>query len=239
MATDPFPAKTHPLVVSYIAIRRAIGVSGLLLPVALGLGGLLLFDVPIQDNLSSYYHTPLRNLFVGVLCAIGVFLYCYQGHDWVEDWTANLGSASALGVAFFPLDANSDPLYQSSLVGYLHSLCGGVFFTTLAFYSLFHFPTGKLANDEREPHERTRDLAYRASGVVILLAMLAMAGYLLLLRGDWRALADRYNALFWLESIAAWAFAAAWLTKGRVILADFAIEVMAFTQEKLNLGERE
>ncbi|TWT36671.1 hypothetical protein KOR34_16100 [Posidoniimonas corsicana] len=239
MAADPFPARTHPLVISYVAVRRAIGVSGLALPVALGLGGWLFFGVELQDNLSSYYHTPLRNLFVGVLCAIGVFLYCYKGHDWVEDWTANLGCASALGVAFFPLDPNSDPLYQESLTGYVHSLCGGVFFTTLAFYSLFHFPTTNDANDEREPHERTRDLVYRTSGVVILLCMLAMAYYLFLLRGDWRAVADRYNALFWLESLAAWAFAAAWLTKGRAIIADLAIEVMAQTQEKLKLGERE
>lgn len=227
------PQNTQPLVVSYLSIRRAIGVTGLLLPVLLGPVGWLILGIDIQDNLSLYYHTPLRDVFVGSLCAIGIFLFCYQGHDWIENWTANLGCASALGVALFPLDAASAPLYQQSLRGNLHCLFGGVFFLTLAFYSLFHFPTSKSRNEELEPHEQQRDLVYRTSGIVILLSMAAMGVYLLLPLSGWREVLDRYNALFWLESIAAWAFAAAWLTKGRTIVADVAIDLMALTQEKL------
>lgn len=60
------PERTNVLVVSYLTIRRAIGVSGLLLPLALVLGGWFA-GVPIQDNMSSYYHTPLRDIFVGML----------------------------------------------------------------------------------------------------------------------------------------------------------------------------
>ena len=60
---DDLPAKTNALVLSYIGIRRAIGFSGLLLPIALGPIGWL-FGVDIQDNISSYYHTPLRDVFV-------------------------------------------------------------------------------------------------------------------------------------------------------------------------------
>ena len=70
------------------------------------------------------------------MCAIGIFLFCYRGYDWIESWTGNLGCLSALGVALCPLDANSDPLYQRSVLGYLHTVSGGTFFLTLAFYSL-------------------------------------------------------------------------------------------------------
>lgn len=231
------PDSAQPLVVSYIGVRRAIGVSGLMLPVLLGPIGWLVFGIQIQDNMSSYYHTAMRDVFVGTLCAIGIFLFCYRGHDWIENWTANLGCCFALGVALFPLDANSDPLYQKSIVGYLHSISGGAFFLTLAFYSLFHFPSSKPTNTEPEPHERQRDLFYRASGVVILLSMLAMGAYLFVLPPDWKDFCNAYNVLFWLEWIAVWAFAAAWLTKGRTIIADIAIDLMALTEEQL-LGRK-
>ncbi len=234
---NSLPDSTHPLVVSYIGIRRAIGISGLILPVMLGPVGWLVFGIDFQDNMSSYYHTALRDVFVGTLCAIGIFLFCYKGHDRIENWTANIGCVFALGVALFPLDANSDPLHQKSAIGYLHSICGGAFFLTLAFYSLFHFPTTKSNNTELEPHEQQRDFVYRAGGVVILLSMVASGVYLFVLSKEWKAFCDDYNALFWLEWIALWAFAAAWLTKGRTIFADIAIDLLAMTQEQL-LGKK-
>jgi len=227
------PDSSQPLVVSYVAIRRAIGISGLMLPILLGPVGWFAFDIDIQDNMSSYYHTALRDVFVGTLCAIGIFLLCYQGHDWVENWTANLGCGFAVGLALFPLDANSDPLHQRSVIGYLHSFCGGAFFLTLAFYSLFHFPSSKATNMDLEPQEKQRDFIYRTSGVVILISMLMMGAYLLLLPAEWKGFCNTYNTLFWLEWIAIWAFAAAWLTKGRVIIADVAVDLLAFTQERL------
>ena len=96
------PGSAQPLVVSYMGVRRAIGVSGLLLPIVLGPIGWLM-GIDIQDNMSSYYHTPLRDVFVGTLSAIGIFLFCYRGNDWIENWTANLGCVFALGVALCPL----------------------------------------------------------------------------------------------------------------------------------------
>lgn len=123
---DHLPAGTKSLV-SYQAIRRGIGVIGLLLPIVLGPVGWFALGIEIQDNMSSYYHTELRDLFVGALCSIGVFLFCYQGYDWIENWTANFGGISALGIALFPLDPNTDLLLQRTYSGYLHTFCGGVF----------------------------------------------------------------------------------------------------------------
>jgi hypothetical protein len=229
------PKGAHTLVISYQGVRRAIGVVGLLLPVLLGPVGRLAFGVPIQDNMSSYYHTPLRDVFVGSMCTIGVFLFCYRGYDRVEAWTAKFGCLGALGVAFFPLDPGSDPLYQRSLVGYLHSFSGGVFFLTLAFYSLYHFPTRKDA--EHAPHEAERNFVYRTSGVVILLSMAAMGAYLLLIPDDWKRVLNDYNFLFWGEWVAVWAFAAAWLTKGRAILAEIGVELLALPAQLLRRGD--
>lgn len=65
-----------------------------------------------------------------------------------------------------------------------------------------------------------------------------MGVYLFLLPKQWQTTADEYNALFWLEWVALWAFAAAWLTKGRMILADVAIDLLAFTHQRLLPGKR-
>ena len=221
---NPLPPSTRTLVVSYLGVRRAIGGVGLALPILLGPVGWLL-GIPIQDNMSSYYHTPLRDVFVGCLCAIGIFLFCYRGYDWIENWTANFGCLSALGVALCPLDAGDDPLHQRSVLGYLHSFSGGMFFLTLAFYSLYHFPRSE--SDGVAPHVAQRNFVYRASGLVILLSMLAMGAYLFLLPVGAKRRFNEYNALFWMEWVAVWAFAAAWLTKGRAILAEIAVDLMA------------
>jgi hypothetical protein len=228
---DQMSVGTRTLVLSYQSVRRAIGAIGLMLPIILGPVGWLVFGIEIQDNISSYYHTELRDVFVGSMCAIGIFLFCYRGYDWIESWTANFGCLAALGVALFPLDANSDPLFQKSMIGYLHTLSGGVFFSTLAFYSLYHFPSAKDTEQEIAPHVAERNFIYRSSGAVILLSMLAMGAYLFLFPANWKDLCNEYNFLFWMEWIAVWSFAAAWLTKGRAIFADIAVDLMAIPVE--------
>ena len=223
----------NQLVLSYIGVRRAIGISGLVLPILLGPVGYFLFGVEIQDNMSSYYHTPLRDIFVGMMCAIGIFLLCYRGYHWVENWTANIGCVSALGVALFPLDANSDPLHQRSIVGYIHTFSGGVFFLTLAFYSLYHFPRTSNKADEFEQHPWERNFIYRSSGLLILTSMSVMGFYLFLLSASWKDRLNTYNLLFWMEWLAVWAFAAAWLTKGRTLLGDIAVDLLAIQREAI------
>ncbi len=230
---DQLSDNARTLVLSYHSVRRAIGGIGLVLPLILGPLGWLVFGLEIQDNISSYYHTLLRDVFVGSMCSIGIFLFCYRGYDWIESWTANLGCLSALGVALFPLDANSDPLVQKSIIGYLHTLSGGAFFLTLAFYSLYHFPSTTDSEPEVAPHVAERNLIYRTSGVVILLSLAAMSTYLFLISTELKVLCNKYNFLFWMEWIAVWSFAAAWLTKGRAIFADIAVDLMALPIERL------
>ena len=218
-------------------MRRAIGATGLLLPILLGPVGYWAFGIPIQENMSSYYHTALRDEFVGAMCAIGIFLFCYRGYDRVENWTANFGCLSALGVALCPLDADSDPLHQRSVLGYLHTVSGGIFFLTLAFYSLYHFPSAGDEKREIAPHEAQRNFVYRTSGIVILLSLAAMGSYLFLLPVETQRRLNDYHFLFWGEWVAVWAFAAAWLTKGRAILAEIAVDLLALPGQLLQKRE--
>ena len=231
--TQELSKGANTLVVSYQSVRQAIGAIGLLIPILLGPVGYFIFGIPIQENMSSYYHTALRDEFVGAMCAIGIFLFCYRGYDWIENWTANFGCLSALGIALCPLDPNSDPLHQRSVLGYLHTVSGGVFFFTLAFYSLYHFPSSRREKREVAPHEAQRNFVYRTSGIVILLSVLGMGAYLILLPAEAKRRLNEYRFLFWGEWIAVWAFAAAWLTKGRAILAEIAMELLALPGQLL------
>lgn len=63
--------------------------------------------------------------------------------------------------------------------------------------------------------------------------MVAMGVYLLLLPPDWTRWCNALHLLFWLEWLAVWSFAVAWLTKGRAIFTDLAIDLLALTRHKL------
>ena len=69
------------LALSYLVLRRIIGLLGFLFPFVLSLGALILFQTGIQSSISSYYHTGMGDVFVGILCVIGVFLFSYKGFD--------------------------------------------------------------------------------------------------------------------------------------------------------------
>ena len=67
---------------SYLALRKAVGWIGILLPFALMLGGFLIFkEEIIQESISHYYYTGMRDVFVGALCAVALFMFFYSGYN--------------------------------------------------------------------------------------------------------------------------------------------------------------
>ncbi len=78
------------LTFSYLALRKAVGWIGILLPFVLMPGGYFIFKENITlKNLSVCYHTGMRDVFVGSLCAISLFLFFYKGYD---KWDNRMGS---------------------------------------------------------------------------------------------------------------------------------------------------
>lgn len=90
------------LAISYTFLRKIVGWIGTLLPVVLIAGNAIFFAWPRPDSMSGYYYTPMRNLLVGALCALGVFLVAYNGYDKVDRWITNIAGSGAIGVAFCP-----------------------------------------------------------------------------------------------------------------------------------------
>ena len=90
----------NQLVVNYMYLRKTVGWVGTLLPIILIAGNAIFFTTVLPDSMSSYYYTNMRNVFVGSLCALGVFLIAYVGYDDADRWITNVAGAAAIGVAF-------------------------------------------------------------------------------------------------------------------------------------------
>ena len=95
----------EPYVRSYVFMRLAIGVLGFLLPPLLVFLEPILFDgqpYP-RGSLSAYYYSGVRELFVGMLCAIGVFLVIYKIADRTrESRVSTYAGIAVIVVALFP-----------------------------------------------------------------------------------------------------------------------------------------
>src|SRR3954454_21287804 len=78
---DPYTqADATSYVRSFLAMRLGIGVLGVLLPVLLVFLDKGLFDgSPFpRGSLSAYYYSGMRDEFVGIMSATGVFLVTYK-----------------------------------------------------------------------------------------------------------------------------------------------------------------
>ncbi len=56
----------------------------------------------LKNSISAYYYSPVRSVFVGVLCAIGLVLVVLWGKTAIEDALFNLAGLLAPVVAFVP-----------------------------------------------------------------------------------------------------------------------------------------
>ncbi|CAK9252044.1 unnamed protein product [Sphagnum jensenii] len=98
--------RVNPAVISYRNMRRWVGWLAILLPV-LTAGGYMVFGAHrflLLDSISEYYYTMMRDVFVGTLCMVGLFLIGYRGYDDWEDFVFNLAAVLAILIAFFSMD---------------------------------------------------------------------------------------------------------------------------------------
>jgi len=206
------------LIISYLTLRKTIGILGIALPFVLFLGALLIFREGIQSSISSYYYTGMRDVFVGALWAIGIFLFSYRGYEPIDNITGNLGCLFALGVALFPTAPDVNPSDAQKVVGFFHMAFAALFFFTMIFFSLFLFTKTK---PQIPPTRRKlqRNLVYRVCGYLMILCVVLMTLYYMLPK-SWTAPFVPYNPVFWLETLAILSFGISWLVKGEAILKD-------------------
>jgi hypothetical protein len=196
--------------------RQLIGYIGLSLPFVLyflagvrGAPGTERWD--FLDSISAYYYTGAVAAFVGLLVALALFLFSYQGyrnthHRW-DRLIAGTAGFAALGVAFFPTTAPTDsvpPTWIAPTV-WLHYASAVVLFGSFAAFCLWLFRL-KAPNEHVTRDKSRRNRIYLLCGVAIIGGM------------AWTALnASQHRRIFWPESVCIVAFSISWLTKGRAV----------------------
>jgi uncharacterized membrane protein len=191
-------------------LRSGVGLIGMLLPLILLVGNsLFAHELVIRGSVSSYYYTPMRDVFVGGLCSMGVFLLAYR-YEPIDDRASTVAGLAAIGVALFPTAPDGVP---DGWVGRLHLGFAAVFFLTLAFFCAFLFTRSSSPADQLGAAKRHRNLLYRVCGWLIVVSLLVAVLTSRLAPGVQQAL----HPLYWCEFVASLAFGVAWAVKGETI----------------------
>ena len=149
-----------PYIMSYLAVRRALGLLGLCLPISLLIYAQV-FGRGMQPSISEFYHTEIGDAFVGVLISIGVFLFVYKGYKrkcselLSDNVIAKIAGIGIIFVAVFPVEpptlttcfGNHEALSENLLTGgitihwcgyeWIHALGAALFFYVCAYIAFF------------------------------------------------------------------------------------------------------
>jgi hypothetical protein len=204
---------------SYLIMRTAVGVIGVALPFALVfVDGVLLDGDPfLRTSLSAYYYSGARELFVGGLSAIGVFLITYKVAEANLDNTLSLLAGAAVAfVALFPTGRAGDFVGVTALQDHLgetavatvHFIAAGAFILSLAVLSYLFGKREGPPNPRRGHRSPTfwRNYHWSCAGIIGLALI-------------WCGVTEAFDvgpsrSLLYGEVAAVWAFGASWLWKG-------------------------
>ncbi|WP_428229975.1 hypothetical protein [Flavobacterium sp.] len=207
---------------TYRRIRRAIGYLGISLPILLvGLSLIPFFQTQVQPSISHYYYTNLREIFTGTLCAVGLFLIRYKGHDNTSIWKndnllTNIAGIMALGVALFPTNPDSfkDKIYTlipypEKWLGWLHYGFAALLFLILALLAINVFTIGQENETGTPKSMLNENNIYRTCGysIIVFVVLVPISENLKLFP---------YSTLIF-EALSLFAFGIAWLIKGRAL----------------------
>ncbi len=242
------PSSHDSSVVSYLTMRKAIGWLGMLLPVLLLTGNIILNYTDIFNNklffkiaenyhyaspgsfkssVSHYYYSTMGELFTGILFTVSLFMICYNGHPlrkgdkgFSDNTMTNLAGIFALGVAIFP--TSSDDFIQDNLRNYLSSdFIGYVhYFFAASFFIVLAFLC--IINFRRAQQQNLfgtgPDDPFYKKCGITMLICLALVPLFAMYLEPKYQWLRNINSTFILETIALFAFGLSWLKKGQ---ADF------------------
>jgi hypothetical protein len=197
-------------------LRLGIGAVGVFLP-----AGLIAVNwvrhfwhhgpgfVIIPTSMSGSYWTTARDVFVGSLCAIGVFLIGYR-HTRRQDICSTAAGICALLVAFNPTAPGPGTPGEPPWVNDLHHVAAGVLLLTLGAFCFVFLAEDRHPAQEQPPGARQSlrpaGLTYLTSGCAVIAAVItALITGLLGVGSNW-------PLLYLLEAIAVFAFGTAWIT---------------------------
>jgi len=174
--------KDNEYVLSFLAVRQCLGYLGLALPLTLAFGAVLVHD-RIESSISDFYYSPMSDVFVGSMAAIGVFLFTYKGYrknpgEWISDRlvarAAGIGAVAVALIPTLPHHPRDCTFFQClagvNLAANIHLLSAALFFSMLAVFCLWMFPKTK-PDKPPSTQKLRRNRIYYGCGTVLLIAM--------------------------------------------------------------------
>jgi hypothetical protein len=205
---------------AYLFLQKLVGGIAVLLPFVVVIGDFALGGDELRSSISAYYYSPMGNVFVGALCALGVFFLSYQykplpGYE-LDNRLSYGASAAAIGVALFPTAQHQAKAWSGEwFVSTAHLVCACILFVLLAIFSLKLFtksdPARPLSDAKRKRNTVFRVCGWTIVGSIVLVALSNVVQP-----------PDSLRSLLWLESIGVVAFGISWLVKSGIfgILVD-------------------
>lgn len=186
---------------SYLYLSLGIGLIAVALPILLIVAG----GYQGHDSMSSFYHAkggPARDILVGSLCAVGVFLFLFHGLSSRENWLLNGAGVAVIAVALVP--SPGDTGYGSAWV---HRGAAIVFFVLLAIVAIF-YSKGRIKDIKDERAKLAFRTAYTVAGAAMF-AMPVIVAALQFVPGE----LFKSHWVFWTECAGIWSFSAYWFLK--------------------------
>ncbi len=218
------------LVTNYMFLRKAVGLLGTFLPfILLAVNPIFVTVVNngcglVPDSISGYYYSSARNIFVGGLCALGLFLIAYVGYDLGDRLVTDAAGVFAVCVALFPTSpSTASPSSvacqtvaavstREQVVGDIHLVSAGLMFIFLAWMAIRFTNTD---SPQPPPQKLLRNLIYKICAIVMLASLVA-AVITNFLPAPVRAHFPWW--LFLYEALAIFAFGVSWFVKGQTLI---------------------
>ena len=172
--------------------------------------GVIAFSIPIVvccisnidlKSISASYHSNARDVFIGLLFIVGVFLGVYNGYSKWESLASKIAALAIIMVALIPTSCD---ICDTDVKTRVHYISAGIFFLVLMYFCFGPF----YKRAKSKEGGKTRSKIYVVCGAVILLCILAMAFNKAI--KNWCGV----NIMYCAETIALWAFGFAWFVAG-------------------------
>jgi hypothetical protein len=213
--------KNSSIIISYFHLRQLIGVLGMLLPIICIGGGYFFAELPIQRSISFYYHTNMRDFFVGLMVCVSLFLITYKGYDKRDQIVTTISGIAGFGIAFFPcLKCPKEILpigifqWSPSFSNKIHITSALIFFTLLGFNSMLLFTLNQTGWKKR---------VYQWCGGIILGCIVSLSILTLTVNNDYL---DEHCVILFFETIMLFSFGFSWWVKGKALEALVALSAL-------------
>jgi hypothetical protein len=218
-AESSAPRLQDHMIGTYRSMRLGIAWIGIGLPLTLLIGGMWIDGGGLRGSMSAYYYSPsMRNIFVGALITIGVFLYLYKGFSTRENVALNAAGLFAVVVALLPTSPEVGPAASTAIY---HRTMAVLFFLCIAYVAIACAgDTLSLIRDTNRASALQRQ--YRVLGA-LMIASPATVVAINLAGVDSATL----HPTFWIEASGVWVFSAYWFVKSNELSQTNADELAA------------